>query len=96
MYSRALNRKTCPKSLRSPTSKYIHSLGRIASLIFFWGDHIAKDMSRGPFPTNCEWLHARLSLSLGNHVLKTSDDRNAIEDTEQTELVGERWMNLHS
>jgi hypothetical protein len=57
-------------------------LGRIVSLIFFWGDHLTHDVDRGPFKTSYEWLRTRLQFVITDQerTLTTSDDEDEIED----------------
>jgi hypothetical protein len=54
-------------------------LGRIVSLIFFWGDHATHDAPRGPFETSSkhDWLQARLSFVITDqdHILRLPTTR---------------------
>ncbi|KAF1940271.1 kinase-like protein [Clathrospora elynae] len=66
-------------------------LGPIVSLVFFWGDHLTHDVSRGPFDTSHDWLQSRLEFVRVDQelILKASDDEDDIEDAEFTkELAG--------
>jgi hypothetical protein len=66
------------------------TIGRIVSLIFFWGDHLTHDTPRGPFETSLEWLQTRLNFTLKDQdrILATSEDEDDIEDAENTVDLG--------
>lgn len=71
-------------------------LGRIVSLIFFWGDHLTHDVPRGPFKTSHEWLRTRLQFVLidQERILRTSDDEDDIEDAEFAKDLAERMLQV--
>ncbi|KAI9761981.1 MAG: hypothetical protein M1840_001510 [Geoglossum simile] len=66
---------------RSECLKLGFRLGRIVSMLFFWGDHINQDVYRGPFRTSHDWLHARLTFALNDQdrTIRESDDDDEIE-----------------
>lgn len=60
------------------------TIDRMVSPIFFWGDHLTHDVSRGPFTSSHDWLKARLQFVLTNQqrILDTTCDEDEIEDAE--------------
>ena len=71
-------------------------LGRLVSLIFFWGDHLTHDVPRGPFKSSYDWLHTRLQFILTDQerILKTSDDEDEIEDAEFAKDLAEKLLQV--
>ena len=71
-------------------------LGRIVSLEFFWGDHLARDFPRGPFAKSCDWLSARLAFTLDDQerILKVSDDEDDVEEAENVRSLATRLVKL--
>ena len=71
-------------------------LGKVVSMIFFWGDHITQDVPRGPFEKSGDWIRARLELVLTDQetIKKTSDDEDDIEEAEDAIEVVERLLEL--
>jgi len=70
-------------------------IGRIVSLIFFWGDHLTHDVDRGPFQTSYKWLQTRLRFVIIDQVrtLSTStSDEDEIEDAEFALALAERLL----
>jgi Ser/Thr protein kinase RdoA (MazF antagonist) len=65
-------------------------------LIFFWGDHITQDISRGLFTKSEDWLRARLTLVLADQekILITSYDEGDIEDAEEAKSITQRLLKL--
>ena len=63
---------------------YFLDIGRMVSRIFFWGDYLTQDVSRGPFTSSHDWLKARLHSVLTDQqrILDTSCDEDEIEDAE--------------
>ncbi len=60
-------------------------ISRIVSMIFFWGTHLAMNVSRGPFSSSKDWMNARFQLMEGDckRVLNSEDaDEDDIEDME--------------
>ncbi|KAF2497474.1 kinase-like protein [Lophium mytilinum] len=72
------------------------TLGRIVSIIFFLGDHISHDVTRGPFRSSYEWMRMRLSMILTdqNRTLDTSEDEDDIEDAETAKESAERILEI--
>jgi hypothetical protein len=66
------------------------AIGRIVSLLFFWGDHLTHDAPRGPFTTSLEWLQTRLRFALEDQdrILAKAEDEDEIEDAEYAKEVG--------
>ncbi|ESZ94202.1 hypothetical protein SBOR_5428 [Sclerotinia borealis F-4128] len=71
-------------------------LGQMVSLVFFWGDHIAQDIPRGPFAHSSDWILARLNLVLTDQekILNTSKDEDDIEDAQNSKTLAERLLKL--
>lgn len=68
-------------------------LDRIVSMIFFWGAHLAVDVSRGPFPSSKDWINARFQLMEADcrRVLNAQDvDEDDMEDMENAQQLLER------
>jgi hypothetical protein len=69
-------------------------VGRIVSMIFFWGDNIHQDVNRGPFSSSREWIKARLTLckndslsklaKYSNEGVSGSDEEDDQEDAQRT------------
>ncbi|KAI9668025.1 MAG: hypothetical protein M1821_000845 [Bathelium mastoideum] len=61
-------------------------VGRIVSMVFFWGDAIRQKVDRGPFKTSREWITARITLQENqcNEILATSHDEDDREEAERT------------
>ncbi|KAK2744786.1 hypothetical protein FQN55_006542 [Onygenales sp. PD_40] len=78
----------------APKSSF--TLGRIVSMIFFWGDHLSHDIPRGPFRNSHDWLHARLTLTITDQerILKESNDEDEIEDAENAKDAAQRLLKL--
>ncbi|KAF7864102.1 hypothetical protein EAF04_007067 [Stromatinia cepivora] len=72
------------------------ALGKVVSMIFFWGDHIAQDVPRGPFTKSEDWIRARLIFVLidQENILKTSKDEDDIEDAQNAKDLVERLLKL--
>lgn len=72
------------------------TLGQIVSMFFFWGDHITKDVPRGPFTDSKDWLCTRLTLVIDDQerILKTTDDEDEIEDAQDAKILAERVLKL--
>lgn len=70
------------------------TLNWTVSVQFFIGDHIAQDVSRGPFSRSRAWLNAHLRLILNDQerILNTSDDEDGIADTEGAKSLAERLL----
>lgn len=65
-------------------------IGRIVSMIFFWGTHLAMNVSRGPFSSSKDWINARFQLMEGDcrRVLNSEDaDEDDIEDMEMAQKL---------
>lgn len=65
-------------------------IGRIVSMIFFWGTHLAMNVSRGPFTSSKDWMNARFQLMEGDcrRVLNSQDaDEDDIEDMESAQQL---------
>ena len=77
-------------------NKLPFTLGRIVSLIFFWGDHLMYDVPRGPFRSSHDWLHTRLTFILTDQerILKDSDDEGDIEDAENARNIAKRLLDI--
>lgn len=69
-------------------------LGRIVSLIFFWGDHLTHDVSHGPFKTSNAWLRTRLQFAITDQerILGTTEDEDEIEDAEFAKDLAGRML----
>ncbi|MCJ1381219.1 hypothetical protein MMC17_004328 [Xylographa soralifera] len=89
--SKQLLRRTVAK-----TKYEVLFVDRLVSMIFFWGDHIAQDVSRGPFENSQDWIRARLSLVLTDQerILKTSDNKDDIENSEDAKEIVEKLLKL--
>lgn len=65
-------------------------IGRIVSMIFFWGTHLAMNVSRGPFTSSKDWMNVRFQLMEGDcrRVLNSQDaDEDDIEDMESAQQL---------
>ncbi|KKY27672.1 hypothetical protein UCRPC4_g00906 [Phaeomoniella chlamydospora] len=71
-------------------------LGRIVSLVFFWGDHVTQSVSRGPFQRSHDWLYNRLILTLTDQerILKETDDEDDIEDAETAKQIAQKLLQM--
>lgn len=71
-------------------------LGQVVSLRFFWGEHINRDLPRGPFYSAEDWICARLTLVLSEQerILKTSEDEYDIEEAEEITHIARRLLEL--
>ena len=72
------------------------TLDRMVSLIFFWGDHLTHDVSRGPFRSSHDWLKARLQLVLidQQRILDSTCDEDEIEDAEAALDLAKRLLEI--
>lgn len=72
------------------------NLSRMVSLILFWGDHVTRDIPRGPFYSSYDWLHTRLNLAIADQdrILKESDDEDDIEDAENAKDIAVRLLGM--
>lgn len=72
------------------------TLGRIVSLIFFWGDHQLHEVPRGPFGSSHDWLATRLAFVLTDQtrILRDSDDEDDIEDAEHARDIAQRLQEM--
>lgn len=88
------NQLTSIGSLHPETGSKV---GKIVSMLFFWGDHIHQDVDRGPFRSSRDWIAASLSLlehdcdlTLAKYQSKEeqdSDDEADKEDAERTKGI---------
>lgn len=74
-------------------SPSVPSVGRIMSASFFWDDY---DVQHGPFTSSHDWLAARLSLVLQHsaEVLRTSENKNDIEEAQASQALAEGLLRL--
>ncbi|KAF3006915.1 hypothetical protein E8E13_011212 [Curvularia kusanoi] len=81
------------RKLASATS---FTLDRMVSLIFFWGEHLTHDVSRGPFTSSHDWLKARLQLVLTDQqrTLDSTCDEDEIEDAEAALDLAKRLLEI--
>jgi hypothetical protein len=80
----------------SPTQSQ-YSVSRIVSHDFFWGDHIHRNIPRGPFENSHDWLSARLALLRldQQRVLESADsDEDDIEDASLCLSVVQKLLKL--
>jgi hypothetical protein len=72
------------------------TLDRMVSLIFFWGDHLTHDVSRGPFTSSHDWLKVRLQLVLTDQqrILDSTCDEDEIEDAEAALDLAKRLLEI--
>ncbi|KAI9704558.1 MAG: hypothetical protein M1820_005471 [Bogoriella megaspora] len=74
-------------------------IGRIVSMLFFWGDNIHQDVSRGPFRSSREWMAARIALHEYdcNRVITTGQDEDDREEAERIkEIIAKLKAQLNS
>jgi thiamine kinase-like enzyme len=72
------------------------TLDRMVSLIFFWGDHLTHNVSRGPFTSSHDWLKAHLQLVLTDQqrILDSTCDEDEIEDAEAALDLAKRLFEI--
>lgn len=63
-------------------------------MIFFWGDHINQEVSRGPFMNSQDWSRARLALVINDQITtrQISDDTDETEHAERIQDIAERLL----
>ncbi|KFY19916.1 hypothetical protein V491_04121 [Pseudogymnoascus sp. VKM F-3775] len=83
------------KQVREERQQVLPALGQLVSLVFFWGDHITQDVSRGPFTNAEDWIRACLTLVLSDQgkILQTPDDEDDIKEAEDAKEI-ERLLKL--
>lgn len=72
-------------------------VGRIVSHVFFWGNNLfCDDVSRGPFLSSHDWLHARLVLTLRDQeqILRDSHDEDDLEDATNAKEIMQKLLEI--
>lgn len=84
------------KQARQASQQRLPALGRLVSLVFFWGDRITQDVPRGPFINSEDWITGRLTLIITSqeNILESSNDEDDIEDAQHAKDIGEILLKL--